>query len=377
MRALFQPDPRPARAPRSHPRLVVTHRRYYALDGMRGFAAILVVLHHFGLQLDGSIAGSGYLAVDFFFALSGFVIGLAYQDRLDAGLSFRSFMTLRVLRLYPLVLVGIGFGVVKAIGQIALGDTTAMGIPTFLLSLVTALAMLPTPAAGLVSIFPLDTPCWSLFFELCVNVLFALVLYRWGSRRLLLALLIAYAALVPGIMTHGGTVRALGTNWSDFVWGIPRVAFAFLLGLLLHRLSIGRARATSSLAYVATIFLIALLLPHPNDGWARYYDLLVLTVAVPAILWAGIIWEVPVAHRRLFAWLGDISYPLYILHFPLLMMYIYVAKILHLPPFFVGVSFLAGVLLLSTLVLRLYDEPVRRRMTLWLRSPSNAVARAL
>ncbi|CAN5274678.1 acyltransferase [soil metagenome] len=354
----------------------VTHRRYYALDGMRGFAAILVVLHHFGLQLAPTIAESGYLAVDFFFALSGFVIGLAYEERLAAGLAARTFMTLRVLRLYPLFLIGIGFGVVKAVGQIAVGDSTALAIPTFLLSLSTALAMLPTPAHALVSIFPLNTPGWSLFFELCANAGFALLLYRWTNRQILCALLVAYVILVPGIVSHGGTVRGLGTNWPDFIWGFPRVAFAFLLGLLLYRLSIGRRRFASPLAYAATIFLIALLLPHPNDGWARYYDLAVLTLAIPAILWAGIIWEVPVAHRRVFAWLGDISYPLYVLHFPLLMMYVYAARMLHLPTVFVGVSFVAGMLLVSTLALRLYDEPVRRRIGLWLRSPPKAVAKA-
>jgi peptidoglycan/LPS O-acetylase OafA/YrhL len=344
--------------------------RYYALDGMRGFAAITVMLLHFGLQVNIRIAASGYLAVDFFFALSGFVVALAYRQRLEAGLSVRRFMAIRLVRLYPLFLIGIGFGIVKAIGQIAVHDDTALSPPVLLLSLVSSVLMLPTPAPGLVSIFPLNTPAWSLFFEMLLSAAFALGLYRWKPSSIALLLLITGAFLVQGILSRGYT-GPLGSGWADFGYGFPRVLFSFLVGMSLHRLSLGRERRVTGDIHIAMIALIALLIAHPGAGIGPGYDIFVLGLAFPALLWAGILLEVPHEHRRFFAWLGDISYPLYILHFPLLMMWLYVAERFHIPVAVSGICFVLGMLALSTLVLRLYDEPVRRMLSITLGLPGS------
>jgi peptidoglycan/LPS O-acetylase OafA/YrhL len=353
-------------APRAPP---FGHIRYYSLDGMRGFAAIIVLLHHFGLQLCPTLAPRGYLAVDFFFTLSGFVVALAYQDRLNRGLTAARFMALRVARLYPLFLVGIGLGIAKAAGQIVLHDSTALPVAVLALSVLLSILMLPTPVPGLVSIFPLNTPGWSLFFEIAANLVLAVGVARWPTRRIALAAACSGFMLAIGIWTHGGRVGPLGTNWSEFAWGFPRVAYAFLTGVLLFRLSIGRQRRASAKIYVAIAGLIALLLAGPQ-GWMRnYYEILVLGGAVPAIIWLGIMWEVPRANWRLFAWLGDISYPLYVLHFPLLMVYLFIARMTHLSAVTTGVTFTLVMLTLSSLALRFYDLPARallcRRLKRW------------
>ncbi|HEX7783652.1 MAG TPA: acyltransferase [Sphingobium sp.] len=345
--------------------------RYYSLDGMRGLAAIVVVLHHFGLQRNPSLAGAGYLAVDFFFALSGFVIALAYQDRLTQGLSTRRFMAQRVIRLYPLFLAGIALGLVKAIGQIVTHDGTALPIPELLLSFVTSLLMLPTPGAHLVSTFPLNTPGWSLFFEMIASLAFGAVLFRWRTASLALAAGIAALLLMPGILSHDGRIAGLGTSWPDFIHGFPRVFFSFLTGVLIFRLSRRLRRQINGDVHIAIVVLIALLLGKP-DGWMDGgYDMIVLGLAIPAILWAGVAWEVPERHQRFFGWLGDISYPLYILHFPLLMIYLFLTRHLPVPSPISCLIFVLGMLLVSTLAFHLYDAPVRAILSMRFRMPGS------
>lgn len=346
-------------------------QRYYSLDGMRGLAAIIVVLHHFGLQVNPGLAASGYLAVDFFFALSGFVLALAYQDRLAEGLSVRRFMLQRTIRLYPLFLIGLAFGSIKAIGQILLQDSTALPLPALLLTLITSPLMLPTPGANLVSIFPLNTPAWSLFFEMIISLAFGAALFRWRNTSLALAAAIAAMLLLPGIFSHDGRVAGLGTSWPDFAYGFPRVFFSFLMGVLIFRISKGRERRINGDVHIAIVALIALLLGRP-DGWFNAeYDIIVLMLAIPAVLWAGVLWEVPEHHQRFFAWLGDISYPLYMLHFPLLMITLFLVRDYHIPPAILGIAFLLAMLALSTLVLRLYDEPARAILSMRFRMPGS------
>ena len=87
--------------------------RYEILDGLRGVAALLIVAYHlfetYSTGPAGQIINHGYLAVDFFFVLSGFVIGYAYDDRWDR-MTVWSFFKRRVIRLHPMVVYGCAFG---------------------------------------------------------------------------------------------------------------------------------------------------------------------------------------------------------------------------------------------------------------------------
>lgn len=346
--------------------------RYYSLDGMRGLAAIIVVLHHCGLQWGDGLARSGYLAVDFFFALSGFVVAMAYQKRLEEGMSLRAFMTVRFVRLYPLFLLGLGLGVVKAAGQIMMQDNTALPVSEFALSTMLSLAMLPTPGAHLVSIFPLNTPAWSLFFEMVASLVFGIALFRWRPRVLVAVMLAMAVALVGGVIAYGN--QGLGTGWGLFVFGFPRLFYAFLLGVLMYRLDPTHQRRGAFEIYIAAAALAAMLFVMPPDWFVSRYEILVLLVGIPLLLRAGIVWEVAPRYRRLFAWLGDISYPIYILHFPLLMMTLFVTRKLAVPDAVVAVGFIVGLVGLSTLLLRFYDAPMRRLLAQWLRVPGSCRA---
>jgi peptidoglycan/LPS O-acetylase OafA/YrhL len=315
--------------------------------------------------------------VDFFFCLSGFVIAVAYEGRLLAGLTLPRFMSMRILRLYPLFLVGIGLGAVKAMGQIVVHDNTALTLPTLILSIFTSFLMLPTPGAGLVSIFPLNTPAWSLFFEMVANTLFAALIFKWSDRKVAIAAAACGLLLATGVLTHERGVGPLGTTWPDFLFGFPRVAFSFLLGILIRRHSVTRSRERSGYVYLPVIALLFLLFVSPPSGFQSAYDLMGLILAIPAIVWWGARYEVGNIARPIFAWLGDISYPIYILHFPLLMIFLFIAKRFELSPLVLGLLFIGGLSIVSTLAFHIYDKPIRawigERVKAWhsANSPSN------
>lgn len=79
---------------------------YILLDGLRGVAALMVLVFHVFDVCSSNIIPHGYLAVDLFFVLSGFVIGYAYDDRWQQGLTAGQFFRRRLIRLHPMVLVG-------------------------------------------------------------------------------------------------------------------------------------------------------------------------------------------------------------------------------------------------------------------------------
>lgn len=90
-----------------------TKPHYELLDGLRGVAALLVVFYHIFEGLSFAAGGTlitvinhGYLAVDFFFILSGFVIGYAYDDRLGKSMSLGNFFKRRLIRLHPMIVMG-------------------------------------------------------------------------------------------------------------------------------------------------------------------------------------------------------------------------------------------------------------------------------
>lgn len=163
--------------------------RYEILDGLRGVAALLIVAYHlfetYSTGPAGQIINHGYLAVDFFFVLSGFVIGYAYDDRWDR-MTVWSFFKRRVIRLHPMVVYGCAFGALMFYftgcqDQFPLVDQT----PWWMLILVFlwCCTIVPMPASwdirGWAETNPLNGPVWSLQWEYLANILYALVIRRF------------------------------------------------------------------------------------------------------------------------------------------------------------------------------------------------------
>jgi peptidoglycan/LPS O-acetylase OafA/YrhL len=330
--------------------------RLPTLDGLRGLAAIAVVLFHASLISGWSkpIAPTGYLAVDLFFALSGFVVAGAYAGRLRDGLPVSRFIMLRIARLAPMHMLGqlLGFVLMTAAGLIALGPALAMLGP--------GLVLLPLPVD---EIFPLNGPAWSLFWELAINVAFALLLPLLTIRRLI-ALTGAAAILLAITGVYFGTLHA-GWELPHFIGGLPRVLFSFSMGVVLHHFRHTPRTNTNGAALLCAILITSCL--WGTMSWM--YDLPVVLIVFPITLWLAAAWQPDGLIASIFRSLGDLSYPLYVLHLPIIYA---VAKSLQVVPHApilepaVWAATLAGLVLASWWVARLVDLPAQAFLRQWM-----------
>ena len=346
-------------------------QRFHSLDAMRGIAAIAVVILHIGDVMHLQTVHYAYLAVDFFFVLSGFVLARAYESRLRSSLSSLRFLEMRVIRLYPLFALGIIFGAINVTGQIAAHSPTALSPAGAVGAFAMNALMLPAVNSR-TSIFPLNGPAWSLFFEMVINAAFAFFLYRLKSLFLAILCAVVGALYLFGILRVGHA--DVGMYWSNIGLGLLRVGFSFPLGVLLARIYGETSKIPSSFSLVPIAMLavmMAVVLPSRFD---RFYDVIAIFVAMPVLLWLGAIYELPKRLEKIGALLGDISYPVYAIHFPLLqtMSFIFVRK-LHLPGSLFAVAFVPGVIWLAWFLSHHFDVPVRR----WLSARSKLRATAM
>jgi peptidoglycan/LPS O-acetylase OafA/YrhL len=334
---------------------------FLALDGLRGVAALTVMVMHRGRWYyePGGFLGHAYLAVDFFFLLSGFVIAFAYEDRLRSGLTFGRFTQLRLLRLYPLIALGMLTGALWAMAQWTFDLPGSRATGDLWQALGRHLLLIPTLGKNPAGIFPLNGPTWSLFFEIAINLVYALVL-RWLRLRWVIAI-VAVSALALVWYALSGDVD-VGPTPRTFLGGFPRTAFGFFGGVLLFRLM--RAKKLPTVGAPIWGLGLALLVVFTTPKFApaanAVFDLACLFVLFPAILSLG-------AHAGPSRWdaisrvSGALSYPIYVLHYPL---YMVIGGLLlmagsPLGPPLQGLVAGALVVGISWAALKLYDEPLR------------------
>ena len=359
---------------------------YMILDGLRGVAALLVVLFHVFECFDWSPAPHGYLAVDFFFVLSGFVIGYAYDDRWKPAdetkrprLTMGGFFLRRLIRLHPMVVAGAVFGAVCFLLQGSVRwDGTPVGIGRVMLAMLLGMFMLPLyPGAhadvrGNGELFPLNGPNWSLFFEYIGNVLYALLLRRLSTRWLAM-LTIAMACMLTAVALHDGY---LGVGWSmadGGLWtGMVRMLFPYSMGMLMARefrpCKIRHTFWLCSLVIVA-VGCLPLLWGEMSPLANGLYDALCVVFVFPLLVWAGASeLTTDATTTKVSTILGNLSYPLYAVHYPL--MYLFYAHIgFHgdLVPiskladvWHVAIALPVACIVLGWLFFRYYDLPLRR-----------------
>ena len=207
-------------------------RRYTTLEGMRGIGAIYVVLLHGELLFGAAAPQSAYLGVDFFFVLSGFIVAHVYAQPLDDGLPITAFLRSRLLRLYPVYLLGMLTGVALAVESMVVGHSDLLWNYTQpLISLPFAMALLPSPVSD--AMFPLDIPAWSLLLEFVINIVFAVRCLR-STRSLLAIMAVAGVVLVNALVTMD--TLNFGWNKPTGILGLARIAFSFPLGVFVYRL---------------------------------------------------------------------------------------------------------------------------------------------
>ena len=356
---------------------------YAILDGLRGVASFVVIWYHVFEGFASSPADQrfnhGYLAVDFFFILSGFVMGYAYDDRWS-GMGVKEFFKRRLVRLHPMVLLGAVFGAAAFLVQGSMQwDGTHVALSAVMLAMLMTMFMIPS-APGCISevrgngeMFPLNGPEWSLFFEYIGNILYALWIRRLSVRQL--AWLTAAAGIGLAVFAIGNFsgYGHLGVGLSLSEWNFPggllRLMFSYSAGLLLARV-FKPAKIRGAFWKCSAVLVLLLVMPYAGFGghaWLNgIYDVLCVTAAFPAIVFmAASCSGSGKTESALCKFLGDISYPVYIIHYPF--MYLFYSWVWNdgitfrqaLP---VAAAMFAGFILLAWICLKLYDEPVRRML---------------
>lgn len=302
----------------------------------------------------------GFMAVDLFFVLSGFVIAHAYERRLAGGMSAARFMALRYLRLWPIYALGAVLGLAAAYAQ-GLPGRDNLTPDQVLHTAPFALLMLPGPHIKPM-LYPVNSVAWSLAFELLANLVYAFTWRPLRDARVLAGVLLATALGLVWAVTAFGKLD-IGFGWRDALGGVPRVAFSFTAGLALYRAYRSRPWRSPLPAWVPLLILPPMLYVHLDEV---IWPLACVFLAFPAVVASAAASEPRPLLARPFAWLGAISYPLYALHKPageLVTLWVR-----HLSPHdirtpWIGVVFLAAAAAACTLIERFYDRPVRRLLS--------------
>lgn len=364
----------PAAAPR---------QRYEILDGLRGVAALLVIWYHvfeaFATSPVDQRFNHGYLAVDFFFVLSGFVIGHAYDSRWQRGMTAGRFIVRRIIRLQPMVIIGVLLGVVSFIIQgCERWDGTAVSTPAVIASFLFGLFMLPAlpgtmpEVRGNGEMFPLNGPSWSLFFEYIGSIGYALWLHRLSRRSLWIFTVLSGVTLAVWTLSDMSGSYHTGFGWSmadyGFVGGLLRLSFSFSAGLLMARGFKPMRVGACGFAVCSALIVAMLAMPYISADGSKSianacYDLFCTLLVFPAVVYIGA--STPNGSGvsdRVCRFLGSISYPVYIIHYP--MMYLFYAYVWSEGLTFaqtwpVAVAICLGAIILARLFLKYYDEPLR------------------
>lgn len=363
--------------------------RYEVLDGLRGVAAMMVVAFHLFETYSGGhinqIINHGYLAVDFFFVLSGFVIGYAYDDRWDR-MSLGTFAKRRLIRLHPMLFIG------SIIGGLLyyFGSCDAFPIisqtPWYTVLLVTLLGCFLIPTRGCLDIrgwaesYPLNGPAWTLMFEYIANLLYATVIRRLG--KIALGVCVFFFAILTVLLTMNidlfgffaerqSLAYTVIGGWSidpaQLYVGFSRLLYPFFAGLLLSRIGFVIKMKNG---FVNSAIIIAALLAMPFVGnediqWTNgIYEAVCIIALFPIIVAIGAgSREMGKRTESVCRFLGEISFPLYITHYPLI--YIQMAwadsnadapASMHA---FVSISLFIVAVAMAYACLKLYDLPVR------------------
>lgn len=334
------------------------NRSYATLDGLRGVAAICIVVLHcrrfFMVPDNVSMA----LSVDLFFTLSGFVLAFAYNERFKEGLSAWEFMKARLIRLYPLYLAGTLLGIVEAAFTIRFTpDRFGGGWDRLFLSLPFALAMLPDPTQG--DLFPFNAPMWSIFFELLINLFWALFWKPLQSTWLLLAVIIVSGVAVALCAYHWDALW-LHVTWKNFIPGVARVFYSFFLGVWVFRIhrSVRLPRVRPIVLLILLPAVISPILPPAAQAG-------IVLFVLPWFVLLGSRIEPSGPLRKACLGLGVASYAVYALHRRIYMLaYAAVLSLigidLQLFSPWPGIVFLALLLPACLILTRRVDEPIRR-----------------
>lgn len=369
-----------------------TKPHYELLDGLRGVAALIVVCYHifegfsFAEITNGAgdgmirILNHGYLAVDFFFLLSGFVLSYAYDGRSE--MKKADFFKRRLIRLHPMLIMGAFVGMICfLIGGSQQWNGSTVPLYLTLLCFVLSVLMLPaipssaTEVRGNGEMFPLNGPAWSLFFEYIGNILYILFIRRLSTKILgAFVLLLGVLHTVFSLGNFSG-YGSIGVGWTldgvNFCGGLIRMLFPLTLGMFLSR-RFKPLKIKSSFWTCSLLLLIVFSVPYiPGFNFVSFnglYESICVLIFFPLILIMGAsAQKVNRKTNKINHFLGDLSYPLYMIHYPI--MYLFYQWLIAnecytlSETFFVAIPVVVLSVLLAFLFLKFYDKPLRKYLT--------------
>ena len=299
-----------------------TKPHYNILDGLRGVAALMVVWFHvfeaFATSHVDQRINHGYLAVDFFFILSGFVIGYAYDDRWKR-MTVREFVTRRFIRLHPMVVIGAVIGAVMFYFQgCSVWDVSKVSVTMLLAATLMNACMIPaTPGMeirGVTEMFPLNGPSWSLFYEYIGNILYALFIRRLPTKALAALVLLAGCGLAAFAVwgPYGDICAGFSLTGDNIAGGSLRLLFSFSAGLLMSR--VFRPVKVKGAFWICSLGVVVLLAVPRIGGEENYwmnglYDTLCFALAFPLLVYLGASGKTTDrTTARICKFMGDISY---------------------------------------------------------------------
>ncbi|AYL98616.1 acyltransferase family protein [Mucilaginibacter celer] len=348
------------------PGILKTKQHFEILDGLRGVAALAVVTFHFMeiayTDYSQDFIGHGFLAVDFFFCLSGFVIAYAYDDRIGK-MGIKEFFKSRLIRLHPLVVFGAVLGLITFLFDPFGGHPEAYSLGKLGLIFLSSILLIPYPVMEdrYFNLFGLNAPAWSLFWEYIANIVYALVLCRLAKRYLVPIAIIAGIILCMVGYQAGNLLG--GWSGGTFWHGGARVLYSFTAGLIVYRFNLIIKNKLGFIGISILLFL-AFIMPFSKWNWLSepfvilFYFPLIVSLGAGATLSGGL--------KKICNFFGNISYPLYMTHYAVLWMFgnyyaankpdtthltlIIIAALIVLPAF-------------AYFVMQVYDIPLRSYLT--------------
>lgn len=296
------------------------HQRFTVLDGMRGIAAFAVMSYHMTQHTSRRLFSNAGLAVDLFFCLSGFVIAFSYLGKLKHGMTTKQYILKRIIRLYPMYIIGLVFGFIALLIKVYEKQTnltlfdaaSAFALNAIYLPYVSHFYVGIANAKVQSAIFPTNDPSWSLFFELIVNILFGLIAYR--ARRIHFIFLAIAGAIGLALWIKITWNAQPGWGAGNIVGGLPRVFYSFFAGVVVFFLfeKFQKYIPNANPVYLILLLLVLLTFQFTAKSW-----LIQVIFVIPFIVLLG----AKSAANNKFAiqsldYLGWISYPIYCIHWP-------------------------------------------------------------
>lgn len=370
-------------------------------DALRGAAGLLVPLFHisepYGWKRGDvasvpQICGHGYLCVEFFLLLMGFMLAHAYDRRWRDGMSTGAFFLRRLRRLHPLVVSGVVIGVIVFFAQsmgCPLWDKTLKAFGPWELTgaIAAGLFLLPYPGTGF--LVPFNPCAWTLCYEYAANILYALFVRRLGLVTL------AVLSVVAGLWSasfalHVDLNAIFGTSCEvvakaaarardsiEIGWSLNpyhaygacvRLFLPFLFGMFLARTGWKIRIPRGGLLICLAVFLLVLFTPMPFGGKIQngVFELMALMVVFPLLLLASA--GTPVVSGKtaaVCAFFAELSYPFYMSHYPFIKIHNWWVRT-HSANYSAGFCFALGVCeylalaVFAWAVMRFWDRPTQK-----------------